>query len=202
MVYPPIYDYYGVPHYGRHKLTSLRPSGTDYESNCEEMWLMQKRQLNKIDKISSTMIELEETLLVNGDLKDENGHFYSKTLARIDHIRIILLELDLYSGFKLKKEDCITYGKIYQYDNPDLCDTVSPSITDEHKVEIDSGCSLPKVQYKKANSILKDLTAFEKTFEVNGKLTDEKGTYYREAASKVHEAIELLSDLLNKVTKE
>jgi hypothetical protein len=48
MVYPPIYDYYGVPHYGRHKLTSLRPSGTDYESNCEEMWLMQKRQLNKI----------------------------------------------------------------------------------------------------------------------------------------------------------
>ena len=102
MVYPPIYDYYGVPHYGRHKLTSLRPSGTDYESNCEEMWLMQKRQLNKIDKISSTMIELEETLLVNGDLKDENGHFFSKTLARIDHIRIILLELDLYSGFKLK----------------------------------------------------------------------------------------------------
>ena len=93
-------------------------------------------------------------------------------------------------------------NQIYQYDNPDLCDTVSPSITDEHKVEIDSGCSLPKVQYKKANSILKDLTAFEKTFEVNGKLTDEKGTYYREAASKVHEAIELLSDLLNKVTKE
>ena len=67
--------------------------GTDYPSNCEEMWLMQKRESNKIKKISSAMIELEKTLLVNDKLKDENGHFSSKTLARIDHIRLILLEL-------------------------------------------------------------------------------------------------------------